>query len=259
MKIPLVAAVFVAVVSPTLLAQSPFDGTWVLNQQKSDFTGETMTIEDAGDGSIKFVSPDFTYSVKTDGTKTETPGGATIAIQKQGEDSFHQTLWRKGNELSQSDWKLSDGGKTLTIHEFGTRPDGEKFDNTTTYTRASAGAGLGGEWKTTAVKMGNPQTFTIKIGADDQMTWDIPAMKATWKGKTDGTEAPAVGPTVPETLTLAVTRSGPRTISMVEKLKGKTLYTATYTVSEDGKTMTVEGKNSKGEMIKEAWDKKPDS
>jgi hypothetical protein len=258
MKMALVA-VFVAVVPSTLLAQSPFDGTWVLNQQKSDFTGETMTIEDAGDGSIKFVSPAFTYSVKTDGTKTETPGGATIAIQKQGEGSYHQTLWRKGNELSQSDWKLSDGGKTLTIHEFGTRPDGEKFDNTTTYARAAGGTGLDGEWKTSAVKMGNPQTFKMAMGPDDQMTWDIPAMKATWKGKTDGTDAPAVGPTVPETLTLAVTRNSPRSLSMTEKLQGKILYTATYTVSEDGKTMTVEGKNAKGETIKEVWDKKPDS
>jgi hypothetical protein len=258
MKIALVAVFLAAVPSP-LSAQSPFDGNWVLNQQKSDFTGESMTIEDAGDGAITFVNPNFTYTVKTDGTKTDTPGGATVAIQKQGEDSYHQTLWRKGKELSQSDWKLSDEGKTLTIHEFGTRPDGEKFDDTSTYARASGGTSLGGEWKTTSVKMGSPQTFAITIGADDQMTWDIPAMKATWKGKTNGTEAPAVGPTVPESLTLAVTRSSPRSLSMIEKLKGKTLYTATYTVSEDGKTMTVAGKNAKGETIREVWDKKPES
>jgi hypothetical protein len=49
-----------ALASSPVLAQSPFDGTWVLNQEKSDFTGTTMTIEDAGTGAIKFVNPNFT-------------------------------------------------------------------------------------------------------------------------------------------------------------------------------------------------------
>ncbi len=254
MKTTIAALVSVcALASSPVLAQSPFDGTWVLNQEKSDFTGVTMTIEDAGNGAIKFVNPNFTYTVKTDGTKTETPNGATVAIQKQGEGSYHETVWRAGKELSQADWKLSTGDKTLTIHEYGTRPDGEKFDNTSTYTRVSGTSGLTGEWKTSAVKLGNPTTYRISIGTGDQMTWDLPAIKATWKGKTDGADVRPMGPTVPDTLTLAVTRQGPRALSMTQKLQGKTVYTGTYTVSDDGKTMTVVGKNAKGETSRQVW------
>jgi hypothetical protein len=244
-----------ALASCPVFAQSPFDGTWAINQQKSNLTGQTMTIEDAGAGAIKFVNPNFTYTVKTDGTKAESPSGATVAIQKQSDTSYHQTMWRHGKELSQSDWKLSDGDKTLTIHEFGTRPNGDAFDDTSTYTRVSGDKSLVGEWKTTSVKLGNPVTFTIKMGPGNQMTWDIPSIKGTWKGTTDGTESRPTGPTVPESLTLAVTGQGPHAFSMTEKLKGKTVFTGTYTVSDDGKTMTVDGKNAKGESIKEVWER----
>lgn len=245
----------IALASSPALAQSPFDATWVLNQAKSDFTGTTMTIEDAGNGALRFVNPNFSYTVKSDGTKAETPSGATVAIRKQGEGSYHETVWRDGKELSQADWKLSNGDKTLTIHEYGTRPDGEKFDNTSTYTRVSGTGGVAGEWKTSAVKLGNPTTYRMSMGAGDQMTWDLPAIKATWKGKTDGSEVRPTGPTVPETLTLAVTRQGPRALSMTQKLQGKTVYTGTYTVSDDGKTMTVVGKNAKGETSRQVWER----
>ena len=254
MKITVAALASLALASSPVFAQSPFDGTWALNQQKSNLTGQTMTIEDAGDGAIKFVNPNFSYTVKTDGTKTETPNGAVIAIQKQADGSYHETAWRDGMELSQSDWKLSDGDKTLTIRDYGKRPNGDAFDDTVTYTRASGSKGLAGEWKTSSVKLGNPQTYTIKI-VGDQMAWDIPALKATWKGKTDGTESRPMGPTVPESLTLAVKQQGPRTISMTQKLKGKTVFTGTYTVSADGKTMTVEGKNAKGETTNAVWER----
>ena len=245
----------IALASTPVLAQSPFDGTWVLNQEKSDFTGTTMKIEDAGSGGLKFVDPNFSYTVKTDGSKAETPSGATTAIQKRDDSSYHQTLWRGGKELSQADWKLSNGDKTLTVHEFGIRPDGEKFDNTSTYTRVSGTSGLPGEWKSGTVKLGNPTTYRISIGTGDQMTWDLPAMKATWRGKTDGSDVRPTGPTVADTLTLAVTRQSPRVLSMTQKLQGKTVYTGTYTVSDDGRTMAVVGKNAKGETSRQVWER----
>lgn len=248
-------ALALALASSPVLAQSPFDGTWVLNQEKSDFTGTTMTIEDAGNGALRFVNPNFTYTVKTDGTKAETPSGSTVAIQKKSEGSYHETEWQHGKELSQADWTLSNGDKTLTIREYGTRPDGEKFDGTSTYARVSGTRGLPGEWKSSSVKMGNPATYTFKMGPGDQLSWDIPAIKGKWTGKMDGSDVHPKGPTVPETLTLAVTRQGERTLAMTQKLQGKTVYTGTYTVSDDGKTMTVAGKNAKGEVSRQVWER----
>ncbi len=247
-------AALLVLASSALFAQSPFDGTWALNQQKSKLVGETMTIEDAGEGAIKFVGPNFSTTVKTDGTKAETPAGGTMAMVKKDDNTYHRTDWFKDKELGQADWKLSDGGKTLTIDEHGTMPNGQQYNNTSTHTRVSGTTGLVGTWKTTSVKMSNPVTFKMKLTGDD-LVWDIPEIQGSLKAKTDGKDAHPAGPTVPESLTLAVTKQGPRTLSMTEKLQGKTIFTGTYTISADGKTMTMEGKNAKGEPVKEIWQK----
>jgi hypothetical protein len=247
-------AALLVLASSALFAQSPFDGTWALNQQKSKLVGETMTIEDAGDGAIKFVNPNFSTTVKTDGTKAQTPEGGTMAIVKKDDNTYHRTDWFKDKELSQADWKLSNGGKTLTVDEQGTMPNGQQYNNTNSFTRVSGTAGLVGKWKTTSVKMSNPVTFKMKLTGDD-LVWDIPEFQGSLKAKTDGQDAHPTGPTVPESFTLAVTKQGPRTLSMTEKLQGKTIFTGTYTVSADGKTMTMDGKNAKGEPVKEIWQK----
>jgi hypothetical protein len=244
----------IALASSALSAQSPFDGTWALNQAKSKMVGHTMTIEDAGNGVIRFVNPNFSAAVKTDGTKTQTSAGGLMAFKKRDDDNYHQTTWINDRELSQAEWKLSDGSKTLTTEEHGTRPTGEQFNNTTTYTRISGTKGLPGTWKATTLKMSSPPTYRMKL-TGDQFEWNIPQIKGTLKGHTDGKEAHPIGPTVPESLTLAVTKQGPRTLTVTQKLHGKTVFTGTYTVSEDGKMMTVDGKNAKGEPIKQIWEK----
>ncbi len=247
-------AVLLVLASSALFAQSPFDGTWALNQQKSKLIGDTTTIEDAGDGAVKFVSPNFSTTVKTDGTKAQTPGGGTVAIVKKDDNTYHRTDWFKDKELGQSDWKLSNGGKTLTIDEKGTMPNGQAYNNTSVLTRVSGTAGLVGKWKTTSVKMSNPVTFKMAL-TGDELVWDIPEIQGKVKAKTDGTDTHPTGPTVPESLPIAVTKPGARTLSMTEKLQGKTVFTGTYTVSADGKTMTMEGKNENGEPVKEIWQK----
>jgi hypothetical protein len=243
----------IALVSPALFAQSPFDGTWVLSQRRSHFTDTTMKIEDAGNGAIKFVNPNFTYTVKTDGTRARTPGGGIMALQGTGNGSYHETDWMKGKETGQANWTLSDGGKTLTIHNYGTNPDGSKFSGTTTYARIAAGSGLAGEWKTASVKM-TPQSFTMRL-VGHELTWHIPQINATLKAPTNSTEAHPTGPTLPESLTLSVTREGARSLKVVEELHGKTVFTGTYTVAPNGKTMTVEGKNARGQPMKSVWEK----
>lgn len=237
-----------------LVAQSPFDGTWVQNQQKSSMAGQTMKIEDAGNGAVKFVNPNFTTVVKTDGTKAQTPAGGSMAMQKKSNVSYHETDWLKGNETGQADWDISNNGKTLTIHGYGTNPNGEKFSNTTTYARVSGGTGLAGEWRITSEKSANSPTITMKL-TDNVMTWDIPAIKGVLKAPLNGTATHPTGPTVPESLTLSMTRRGPRALHVIQKLQGKITFTGTYTVSADGKTMTVVGRNAKGEMAKSVWEK----
>jgi hypothetical protein len=243
----------VVLVSPALFAQSPFDGTWIMSQRRSNFTGITMRIEGAGNGAIKFVNPNFTYTVKTDGTRARTPGGGIMTLQRTGNNGYHETDWMKGKETGQANWRLSKGGRTLTVHNYGTNPDGSKFSGTNTYVRVGVGTGLAGEWKTASVKM-TPQSFTMRL-VGHELTWHIPQINATLKAPTNGAEAHPTGPTLPESLTLSVTRQSARSLKVVQELRGKVVFTGTYTVSPNGQTMTVEGKNAKGEAMKSVREK----
>lgn len=258
MKLRTLAVAFGFICAVALaMAQSPFDGTWALNQKKSQLVGDEITFSPAEQGSMKYSDSAVSYTFKTDGTPVDTPMGSQATWKQADPKTYDHSVSRKGNMLSESIWKISNDDKTLTVNSHGTKPNGEKWTDSVTYTRVGDGNGLAGTWKSTAVKIGSPSTITMKGTADGTFKMDISAEKAAWDGKMDGNDYPAAGPTVPEGLTLALTQTSPNSFKMVEKLKDKTLYIADYSVSSDGKTMTVKGTNGEGkEPTTEVWDKK---
>jgi hypothetical protein len=141
------------------------------------------------------------------------------------------------------------------IESKGTKPNGDTFDNVTTYTRTSAGSGLVGGWKSTAVKLSSPNAVTIQ-SAGDEVTLTLAAIKASCQAKWDGKDYPASGPTVAQGLTLALSKTGANSFKLVEKFKSKVLVTIRYHVSADGKTMTAHGVNGEGkEPFSEVFEK----
>ncbi len=250
------AAMLLTLAASAAFAQSAFDGTWALNQSKSKLTGDTMTFASAGPGSMTFSDSVTSYNFKTDGSNTITPMGDNVSWKQDDPNTYEHTTARAGTQLSSSKWTISSDAKTLTIDSNGTKPNGEKWQSSATYARISGNDGLAGTWKSTSVKMSAPNTMTMAAKPDDTMQWDISAEKASWKGKLDGQDYPATGPTVPEGITLAVTKLSPNSIKMVEKLKGKPLFMGTYSVASDGKTMNMEGTNGDGkEPVSEVWEK----
>lgn len=249
-------AILLTLAAVSAFAQSAFDGTWALNQEKSKLTGDTMTFASAGAGAMTFTDASTSYTFKTDGSETTTPMGNTVTWKQDGANNYESTSARNGTPLSSSKWTISGDKKTLNIDSSGTKPNGDKWQNSATYTRVSGDQGLAGEWKSTSVKMSAPSTMTMKTDPDGSMQWDISAEKAVWKGKLDGNDYPATGPTVPDGLTLAVTKTSPDSMKMVEKMKGKPLAMITYSVASDGKTMNTEGTNGEGkEPFSEVWEK----
>ena len=71
------------------------------------------------------------------------------------------------------------------------------------------------------------------------MALNIPDFQITCNPKFDGKDYPATGPTIADAITVALTRTGPRSFKMLMKGNGNPLETDTYTVSADGKTMTI--------------------
>ena len=78
------------------------------------------------------------------------------------------------------------------------------------------------------------------------VTLAISAVKATCHAKWDGKDYPATGPTVPDGITLALSKSGPNSFKLVQKSKGKVITIVHYHVAADGKSMTAKGTNGEG-------------
>jgi hypothetical protein len=227
----------------TAAAQTPFAGTWKLNQEKSQLTGDLMKFRPAQDQSIELAAGGTTYSFRTDGKPYALPSGDVAIWRQNGEDSWTTEYRKVDNKLLSSDnWKLSADGNTLTITTTGAKANGDLYTDTATYLRTAGTGGLMGDWKSTEVKIGSPNELIIQVAGLDRLLFKIPAMKATCQVDFDGKDAIVEGPDIPAGLRLSLTRTGPYSFKLVQKLNGSIVSSSVYTVAaDDPNTMTAVG------------------
>jgi hypothetical protein len=228
-------------VSAAAFAENPFAGTWKVDVSKSKMTGSTVTFASAGPGEVRHTAGGQSYTFKLDGSDATTPIGDTAQWTKV-DDKTWKAVYKRGSTVLDTDtWKLGDDGKTLEVNSAGTKPNGDTFNENESYTRETEGKGFFGKWKSTKVANVAPNTAKIDANGDDGVVWNIPEIKASVSLKFDGKEVAPTGPTVPDGLTLSATKTGPRSFTLVEKVKGKPIWKGHFTVSADGKTMTEVG------------------
>lgn len=228
-------------ITAAAFAENPFAGTWKVDLAKSKLTGRTVTFAPAGPGEVRITEGGQSYTFKTDGSDATTPFGDTANWTKV-DDKTWKAVFKKGSTVLDTDtWKLSDDGKTISVNSTGTKPNGDTFNDNEEYTRVTEGQSFFGKWKSTKVSDSAPNTAQIDANGDDGVVWNIPEIKASVALKFDGKEVAPTGPTVPDGLTLAATKTGPRSFTLIEKIKGKPVWKGHFTVSADGKTMTEIG------------------
>ena len=140
--------------------------------------------------------------------------------------------------------KLSADGKTLTDSSKEMKLDGGSNDSTMVYSRASGGPGLAGNWQTRKVSGGSGTIEIVATGSDGLIFKDLD-QGMTCEGKLDDKDYPCTGPMLPPGFTSAVKDTG-RSLDLTVKKDGKNFFTATYTVSADGKTLTEIGAAASG-------------
>jgi hypothetical protein len=237
-------------------AQSPLAGTWKFNPEKSQLTGGTIHFASAGEGMVRVTSGGQSYAFKPDGSDTTTPMGNTAEWKKIDDNTWQQVLKKGSTDLGTNTYKLSDDGKTMTLTSEGKKPNGDAFHDTSTYSRTSETKGFFGNWKSTKVDVSSANGYEIKDNGDGSLLWTLPDYHATVNIKPDGKDYPATGPTVPDGMTLSLTKNGTRSFVLIEKLKGKPIYKGTETVSSDGKTLTEFGSPAGvHEPVKSIYDK----
>ena len=252
----------------TAAAQTPFAGTWHVNQEKSQLAGGTLKFGPAEGNAMQLTSGGVNYA---------TPSG-DIAIWRQISADSWTTEYRKtdGKLLSQDSWKLSTDGKTLTDTTSGVKANGDLYTDSAEYARTDGTSGLIGTVlhvdvacafttgfnpadrlfdPAAAVKLSSPNELTIKEISLDKLLLKIAALKASCELNFNGRETAVDGPDIPTGLRLSMKRTGPYSFSLVQKLNGSTVSSSVYTVSDDGKTMTEVGGTPGDSPSTVVWEK----
>lgn len=222
-------------------AENPFAGTWKLNPAKSKLTGDTMKFEKTASGAIRSSASGVSYTFNVDGKEYTGPFGEAIVWKQIDDHTWETTYTQKGILLSTDTTKLSPDGETLTVVSKGTKPNGETFQDTVVYERIAGEKGLLGRWRDKEVKVSAPETLEIKPSGPNGLLMTSLGYKWTFEAKFDGKDYPVTGPTVGAGITGMLRRLGPRSLHLVVKKSGKALFRETYTVSQDGRTMTIVG------------------
>jgi hypothetical protein len=128
-----------------LLAQdNPFVGTWKLNVAKSKYNpgpppqSQTRTWDAMGMVMVNGVNAagktmSYGYTIKDDGKDYPTMGNIPntadkISSKKTDANTYQADFTKAGKHVETTTFKISDGGKTLTIHAMG-KTDAGEFDN----------------------------------------------------------------------------------------------------------------------------------
>jgi hypothetical protein len=232
-----------AVLTSGALAQAapPYAGRWKVNPDKSDFGQLTVLYEALAGGDYKATMDGVSYTFKADGKERPTPWGNTAAWKSINAATWEVVNKVNGKLFSTDTVKLSPDGKTLTIETKLIKASGETSSDRMTLQRVGAGTGLAGKWQAANMKSSSPGSIDISAKGTDGLLLKFVDQNGVCDAKFDGKDVPASGSLWPSGWTCSVTKSGDRAFDLVFKKEGKPMYKSTFTVSEDGKTLTETG------------------
>lgn len=247
---------FILAIGTLAAADAPYAGKWKMNPAKSDFGSTTITYAQLPSGEMQCTIDGQTYKFKMDGQDYPDPFG-DMAAWKMVDANNWQTTWKVNGKLIYTDAvKVSQDGKSLTIESTGTKPNGEKMDDTATYQRVSGGPGLAGKWKAQKMSSAAPTVFEFAPNGADGLTFRMVDFQMVCDAKLDGKDYACTGPTLGPGWTLALSKSGAHGLDGSIKKDAKLLYKYTYSTSADGKTLTATGgAATTNEKVKILYDK----
>jgi uncharacterized Zn-binding protein involved in type VI secretion len=236
---------FVLLLVPVLgWAQSPFDGTWKVEPDKTKHSKkpDVLLLENGMYECKSCVPP---INVKADGQFQPVSGNPYLDMMKvEVVDDHHvnSESQKAGKQVSAVKRSVSDDGKTLTeAWTYYGNPTGGPVSGTDVLTRvgkAPGGNAVSGSWRQEKgdVATADALLFTFKSGGDS-LAMTTPTGQS-YDAKLDGKDYSMVGD--PGVTTVSLRRIG-NDIEETDKRDGKVIWVGKMSVSADGKTMTVEG------------------
>lgn len=245
----------------TLLALTPFDGTWVAKPDSVRFPKKPEVYLLQG-GTYECTSCIPEIKVKADGKDYPVPGSpyfSTVAVQKM-DDSIRITEKQSDRTVySEIDTVSADGNRLTQQITDSAAPNGPPVTAEEIYTRVKPGpAGsnpVSGSWQAKRVTNISENGMTITYhSAPDGLQASNPAGEG-YIAKFDGKEYPIHGD--PAHNTVSLKRINARTIVETDKQEGAVHYRLRMAVSPDGKSMHVtETDKERGTRITYTLEKK---
>lgn len=248
---------------PTLLlAQSPFDGTWVAKPDTIQFPQrpESYLLQN---GTYECSSCVPRIKVKADGKDYAVAGSpyfSTIAVRVINPNSIEITeKLAQTTVYSEIDTVASDGSTLVQEITDAAAPKGEPVTATETYKRVSPGpAGsspISGSWQAQKIESASENGMSVSYhSTGDGLEASNPSGEG-YSAKFDGKEYPIHGE--PAHSTVYLQRIDANTIVETDKQDGAIHYQVRMTVSPDGKSMQVtEIDNERGTQMMYTMQKK---
>lgn len=226
-----------------LLAQSPFDGTWMTKLDTAQFPKKpNRYLLNKGMYECSSCVPKF--NVKADGTDQKVTGHPyydTVAVKVVDDHTVELTQKKDGKTMFSGTDTVSSDGNTLTT-KFTDQTEDKPVTGEVTSTRVSKGPGgshaVSGSWRTDKVNSVSDNGLLVTYeGTQDGLKMSDPNGES-YDAKFDGKDYPVEGD--PGHTMVSLKRIGNDTIEETDKRNGKVVGIAKMTVSSDGKWITVE-------------------
>lgn len=226
----------------TLLAQSPFDGTWVCKPGTIQFS-KRPAVYSLRDGMYECESCVPKIKIKADGQEYPVAGSpyfSTVAVRVVDGNTV-EIKERQGERLVYSETDTASGDTLTQQISDSAAPSGEPVTAEETYRKLSSGpagsSAISGSWQPESLKHISENGITVTYQSmADGMKVTNPAGEG-YTAKFDGKEYPVDG--APAHNTVSLKRVNDHTIEETDILSGNPHYRLRLTVLQDGKTMRI--------------------
>ena len=226
-------------------AQAPYYGRWRSNPAKSDVGTFELTYTDLGGGELQQTTDDGrSFRFRIDGKEYDDGAGRTVNWKQLSPTSWEATTYVKGKAVFTGRFDLSSTGKEM---KWTTKYAQAGIDQiTTTMHRAGGGSGMVGKW----ISKGEMPVYEMLVEPEgaNGIRMSSPEIYEV-RAQFDGKPYPVTGSMIPAGSTASFERIGSRSLRTRE-VTGKAVFEGTYTVSDDGQTLTETGYEGK---IKRTW------
>jgi len=227
------------------MASSVFDGTWKadLSQMQAPKKPEVYLLKD-GRYECKTCAPPI--SIAADGKDQPVTGHPyfdTVAIKVVDDRTVQETLKKSGKVIFAETVTVSTDDNTSKV-EFtdSSAPNGQVIAGKETRARVEKGpAGshpVSGAWRVASYDSQSDAGLTISFQQEGDTFHMRTPTGQSYAVKLDGSEAPFTGD--PGVTSVAVQKTGERTVVETDRRDGKVVYVITMTVAADGGSMHVD-------------------